>query len=63
MSVGITFGSIGDLLSIGQVAFSLAKALSDSHGSARENQSLIQDLQTFDRSLLQVVQPRMRLGR
>ena len=55
MSVGITFGSIGDIIAVGQIAWSLAKALSNSRGSAKEYQGLVKELQTFDQALLQVV--------
>ncbi|CZR62688.1 uncharacterized protein PAC_12585 [Phialocephala subalpina] len=55
MSVGITFGSIGDIIAVGQIALSLAKALSDSRGSAKEYQGLVKELETFDQALLQVV--------
>ena len=54
MSVGITFGSVGDIIALGQIAWSLAKALSDSRGSAREYQDLAKELRTFDQALLQV---------
>jgi hypothetical protein len=55
MSFGISFGSIGDLIAVGQFAWSLAQALSNSRGSAREYQGLVKELQTFDQALLQVV--------
>jgi small-conductance mechanosensitive channel len=54
MSFGITFGSIGDLIAIGEIAFVLAKSLSDSRGSAKEYQALVKELRTFDKALLQV---------
>jgi hypothetical protein len=54
MSAAITFGSIGDIIALGQIALSLAKALSDSRGSAREYQALIKELKDFDCALLQV---------
>ena len=52
--MSITFGSVGDIIAVGQIAWSLAKALTDSRGSAKEYQSLIKELQTFDQALLQV---------
>ena len=55
MSFGITFGSIGDMIAVGEIAWSLAKALSDSCGSAKEYQGLVKELQTFDGVLLQVI--------
>lgn len=51
---GITFGSVGDIITIGQIALQLAQALSDWRGSAKEYRSLIKELQTFDQALLQV---------
>jgi hypothetical protein len=51
---GITFGSVGDIISIGQIALLLAKALSDSRGSVKEYQCLIKELEVFDQALLQV---------
>lgn len=51
---GITFGSVGDIITVGQIAWSLAKSLSDSRGSAKEYQGLIKELETFDQALLQV---------
>lgn len=53
MSFGVTFGSIGDLIAVGQIAFSLAKALGSSHGSVKEYQDLIKNLQLFDKTLFQ----------
>jgi hypothetical protein len=53
--MSITFGSVGDI-----IAWSLAKALTDSRGSAKEYQGLMKELQTFDRALLQVY-PRLHL--
>ena len=51
---GVTFGSVGDIIAVGQIAWSLAKALSDSRGSAKEYQGLVKELETFDKVLLQV---------
>jgi hypothetical protein len=53
MSFGITFGSVGDLIAVGQLAFTLARALNDRHGSAKAYQALIKELKNFDNSLLQ----------
>ena len=53
-SISITFGSVGDILAVGQIAWSLAKALTHPRGSAKEYQGLIKELQTFDQALLQV---------
>lgn len=54
MSFDITFGSIGDLLAVGQIAFSLAKALSENRGSAKDYQDLVTQLKLFDKILFQV---------
>lgn len=51
---GITFGSVGDIIAVGQIALQLAKALSDSRGSAKAYQALVKELQNFDQALLQV---------
>lgn len=52
--MSITFGSVGDIIAVGQIAWSLAQALTDTKGSAKEYQGLIKELQTFDQALLQV---------
>ncbi|CZR63961.1 uncharacterized protein PAC_13858 [Phialocephala subalpina] len=52
---GITFGSVGDIIAVGQIALALAKALSDSRGSAKEYQDLVKELQAFEQALLQVL--------
>ncbi|PMD60566.1 uncharacterized protein K444DRAFT_612697 [Hyaloscypha bicolor E] len=51
----ITFGSVGDIIAVGQIAWSLAQSLSDSRGSAKEYQGLIKELGAFERAVLQVV--------
>jgi len=51
---GITFGSVGDIIAVGQIACALAQALGDSRGSAQGYQSLRKDLEAFDQALLQV---------
>lgn len=58
--MSINFGSVGDIIAVGQIAWSLAKALTDSKRSAKEYQGLIKELQTFDQALLQVY-PRLPL--
>jgi hypothetical protein len=50
----ITFGSVGDIIAVGQIALLLAKALSDARGSVKEYQCLIKELEIFDQALLQV---------
>lgn len=54
MSFCITFGSIGDIIAVGQIAISLVKALRSGCGSAKEYQSLVRELENFDKALLQV---------
>ena len=54
MSFGITFGLIGDLIAVGEIACGLAKSLSESCGSAKDYQALAKALQTLDKALLQV---------
>lgn len=54
MSLGITFGSIGDLIAVGQITFMLAKALNESQGSSHNYRGLIKELRNFDQALLQV---------
>ncbi|KAF8864214.1 hypothetical protein BDZ45DRAFT_685401 [Acephala macrosclerotiorum] len=53
MSLGITFGSIGDLIAVGQITFMLAKALNESQGSSHNYRGLIKELRNFDQALLQ----------
>ncbi len=52
--MSITFGSVGDVIAVGQIAWSLAKALNDSRGSAKEYQGLVKELRAFERAVLQV---------
>ena len=52
----ITFGSVGDIISISLLVKDLVKALDDSQGSAREYQEVIRELWTLDRVLLEVEQ-------
>jgi hypothetical protein len=51
---GITFRSVGDIIAVGQIAWALAQALTDSRGSAKEYQGLVKELKAFDKALLQV---------
>jgi hypothetical protein len=51
MSAAFTFGSIGDIIAICQIAWSLGKALSD---SAEDYQNIKHDLETFTQILMQV---------
>jgi hypothetical protein len=50
---GITFGSVGDIIAVGQIAVQLVQALSDSRGSTKEYRELMRELQMFDQALLQ----------
>ncbi len=50
----ITFGSVGDIIAVGQLAWSLGKALNTSRGSAAEYRSLIRELGAFEQAVLQV---------
>jgi hypothetical protein len=52
--MSITFGSVGDIIAVGQIAWSLAQALTDSKGSAKEYQDLVKELRAFERAVLQV---------
>ncbi|KAF4615625.1 hypothetical protein G7Y89_g15282 [Cudoniella acicularis] len=47
--------SVGDIIAVGQIAWALAQALTDSRGSTKEYQGLVKELQTFDQALLQVI--------
>jgi len=51
---GITFGSVGDIIAVGQLARALAQALSEARGSAKQYQGLVKELQGFEKALLQV---------
>ena len=51
---GITFGSVGDIIAVWQIARQLTQAVSDSRGSAKEYRDLMKELQMFDQVLLQV---------
>jgi len=51
---GITFGSVGDIISVGELAWNIAKALNRTRGSANEYQSLTKELELFNKALLQV---------
>jgi hypothetical protein len=45
---------VGDIIAVGQIAWALARALTESRGSAREYQGLVKELEGFDKALLQV---------
>lgn len=50
----ITFGSVGDIIAVAQLACAVAQALGHSRGSSEEYQALGKELQAFDKALLQV---------
>ncbi|CAD6575091.1 MAG: hypothetical protein ASARMPRED_007053 [Alectoria sarmentosa] len=54
MSAGVTFGSVGDIISLCIVIKDLVKALDESRGSSAEYQELIRELWALDRVLLEV---------
>jgi len=54
LSMPITLGSVGDIISISLIVKDLVKALDDSRGSASEYQALIRELWVLDRALLEV---------
>jgi hypothetical protein len=56
MSVGITFGSLGDLIAVSEIAWSLGKALNDSRGSINEYNCLGKELENFSKTFQQVSQ-------
>ncbi|KAH8786401.1 hypothetical protein F5882DRAFT_403711 [Hyaloscypha sp. PMI_1271] len=53
--MSITFGSVRDIIAVGQIAWSLVQALTDSKGSAKEYQGLIKELRAFERAVLQII--------
>jgi len=52
----ITFGSVGDIISVSLVVKDLLIALNDSRGSSAEYQAVIRELYVLDTALLQVEQ-------
>ena len=52
----VTFGSVGDIISISLLVKDLVKALDDSRGSAAEYQEVVRELWSLDRVLLEVEQ-------
>ncbi|KAF2500792.1 hypothetical protein BU16DRAFT_259008 [Lophium mytilinum] len=54
--MSITFGSVGDIISVSLLVKDLLLALNDSRGSAAEYQALVRELYILDSALLQVVQ-------
>jgi hypothetical protein len=56
MSVGFTFGSVGDILQLCILVKDLINALDSSRGSSAEYRELIRELSALDRVLLEVEQ-------
>jgi hypothetical protein len=52
----ITFGSVGDIISVSLLVKDVLVALNDGRGSAAEYQEIIRELYILDRALLQVSQ-------
>ena len=50
----VTFGSVGDIISVCLVIKDLIKVLDDSRGSSSEYQAVIRELWSLDRALLEV---------
>jgi hypothetical protein len=61
MEVALTFGSLGDIIQLCQLAIQLSRAVGVGYGavgqSAKEYQDLQDDLDTFVHVLLQVISP------
>ena len=54
MPVGVTFGSVGDIISLSIIIKDLVKALDDSRGSSAEYREITRELWALDRVLLEV---------
>lgn len=50
----ITFGSVGDIISLCSVIQKLVKALDESHGSARDYRDLIEELQALETAIKEI---------
>ncbi len=50
----ITFGSVGDIISLSLLIKDLVKSLDDSRGSSAEYQAVIRELHSLDHALLEV---------
>ncbi|WYZ36717.1 hypothetical protein EsH8_II_000223 [Colletotrichum jinshuiense] len=55
MSAVFTFGSLGDILTLCQIAMALGKAVGDSQGSAKTYQALKNDIDAFVHILMKVL--------
>ncbi|KAK4111492.1 hypothetical protein N656DRAFT_780793 [Canariomyces notabilis] len=56
MEVALTFGSVGDIIAVCQLAAQLARALRDSCGSAKEYRELQRDSEMLVKVLMQVIE-------
>lgn len=54
MAAAFSFGSVGDIIALCQIAVELGRALNDSRGSVKEFQDLEQDLYSLVNILGQV---------
>lgn len=55
MEVGLTLGSLGDIIAVCQIAIQLGRAIGDSqYGSAKSYQDLTKELDMFVKVLMQV---------
>ena len=54
MSASVTFGSVGDIITLCIIIKDLVKALDDSKGSSAQYQEVIRELWALDRVLLEV---------
>lgn len=52
---GITFGSVGDIIAVAEIAWNISKALDSTRGSAKGYQDLVKELQLFNKAVLQVI--------
>lgn len=58
MEVALTFGSLGDIIAVCQIAIQLGRAIASSqYGSSSEFQGLKKDLDVFVKVLMQVRPP------
>jgi hypothetical protein len=55
MSAALTFGSVGDIITLCSLAVELSRALGGSRGSAKEYQMLQKDLDQFVQVLMRVI--------
>ncbi len=63
MEVGLTFGSLGDIIAVCQLAIQLGRAIASSqYGSAAEFQALKRELDVFLKVLMQVRPSFLSLG-